>query len=189
VLTLLFAVAGMGTAIIEEKEKGTLRKILTSPITPMQFLGGKLLSTVFISTIQLTVLAIFTWLAFGLPIINYPVQIILLIFFTALACSSFGIFLATITSSRKQIESLSTLVVLLMSMLGGSMVPTFIMPALMQKFSAITINYWSNQGFFDIFLREATVLDILYRCAILSIFFVGLMTLSIYFAKKKLLRV
>ncbi|MFI5204242.1 MAG: ABC transporter permease [Flavobacteriales bacterium] len=189
VMTLLFAVAGMGTAIIEEKERGTLRKILTSPVTPMQFLGGKMLSTVIISTTQLTVLALFTWLAFGLPVLNYPVQIILMIFFTALACSSFGIFLATITSSRKQIESLSTLVVLLMSMLGGSMVPSFFMPALMQKFSAVTINYWSTQGFFDIFLREAGVIEILYRCAILTLFFAVLMTLSVYFSRKKLFRV
>jgi ABC-type Na+ efflux pump permease subunit len=189
VMTLLFAVAGMGTAIIEEKERGTLRKILTSPVTPMQFLLGKLFSTVFISTVQLSVLAIFTWGAFGLPVFNYPAQIILLILFTALACSSFGIFLATITTSRKQIESLATLVVLLMSMVGGSMVPTFVMPALMQKFSALTINYWSTQGFFDVFLREAGIAEILYRCAILSLFFVVLITLSIYFSRKRLFRI
>ena len=42
---------------------------------------------------------------------------------TAFACASFGIFIASIAKTRKQVESYSTLIILVMSAIGGSMVP------------------------------------------------------------------
>ena len=44
-----------------------------------------------------------------------------------------------------------------MSVIGGSMVPTFIMPQWMQNISVVSINYWSIQGFYDILWRELPI--------------------------------
>jgi len=187
-MTLLFAVAGMGAGIIEEKEKGTLRRILIAPIRPLDFMFAKFISSIVISFLQLLFTLLFCWLVFQLPVFNRPLELALLIVFTAAACSSFGILLAGICDSRKQIESLSTIVVLLMSLLGGSMIPAFVMPPLMQKFSMLTINYWSSEGFFDLFYRNVDTSYFLIKIGILALFSVALIGVSVLLFRKKLSR-
>lgn len=187
-MTLLFAVAGMGAGIIEEKEKGTLRRILIAPIRPLDFMFAKFISSIVVSFLQLLFTLLFCWLVFELPVFDRPLELALLIVFTAAACSSFGILLAGICDSRKQIESLSTIVVLLMSLLGGSMIPAFVMPPLMQKFSMLTINYWSSEGFFDLFYRNVDTSYFLIKIGILALFSVVLIGISVLLFRKKLSR-
>lgn len=187
-MTLLFAVAGMGAGIIEEKEKGTLRRILISPIRPMDFMFAKWISSILVSFMQLLGTLVFCWLVFDLPVFSRPLELALLIVFTAAACSSFGILLAGICDSRKQIESLSTIVVLLMSLLGGSMIPAFVMPPLMQKFSMLTINYWSSEGFFDLFYRDVETTYFLVKIGVLFLYSLVLIGISVLLFRKKLSR-
>lgn len=187
-MTLLFAVAGMGAGIIEEKEKGTLRRILISPIRPLDFMFAKWFSSILIAFLQLTGTLVFCWLVFKIPVFSRPFELALLIVVTAAACSSFGVLLAGICDSRKQIESLSTIVVLLMSLLGGSMIPAFVMPPLMQKFSMLTINYWSSEGFFDLFYRNVETSHFLLKIGVLALYSLVLTGISIWLFRKKLSR-
>jgi ABC-2 type transport system permease protein len=188
-MTLLFSVAGMGAGIIEEKEKGTLRRILISPIRPMDFMFAKFFSSIIVAFMQLTLTLVFCYLVFDFPIFQRPVELALLILVTAATCAAFGILLAGIAESRKQIESLSTIVVLLMSLLGGSMIPAFIMPPLMQKFSMLTINYWSSEGFFDLFYRDVSFGYFAIKLGVLAVYCLLLIGISVVLFRKKLSRI
>ena len=95
-MTLLFSVAGMGAGIIEEKEKGTLRRILLSPIRPLDFMFAKFFSSIIVACMQLTATLLFSWLVFDFPIFARPVELALLVVFTAATCAAFGILLAGI---------------------------------------------------------------------------------------------
>jgi ABC-type multidrug transport system permease subunit len=87
---------------------------------------------------------------------------------TAFAVSSLGIFLAAIAKSRQQALSLSTLIILVMSAIGGSMIPLFIMPDVMRNLAYFSVNYWSIQGFYDIFWRTLPLSDIIPKILLLS---------------------
>lgn len=189
IMTLLFSVASLGTGILEEKEKGTLRRIMIAPVSPYGIITGKYFASVVISFLQLFLMFVFAWLVFGLNIWIQPVALFLLIIFSAFAASSFGIFLAAVASSRRQAESLSTIVVLVMSALGGSMIPLFFMPAFMQKISVITVNYWTIQGAFDIFWREMDWPLFLTRISILAIISIALFLISFLTFKRNLQRI
>ena len=167
VMMLLFSVAGMGSGLLKEKEEGTLKRLLYSPIKADNILFGKLLSTLIISTLQLIVMFLFAWVTFGLNIFTNVPALLLMIVSTAFVCSAFGVALASICKTRKQIEGMSTIVVLLMSAIGGSMMPIFFMPAFMQQIAKLSVNYWSIQGFFDIFWRDLTTLEIAPKALIL----------------------
>jgi ABC-2 type transport system permease protein len=52
---------------------------------------------------------------------------------------------------------LTTLVVLTMSAMGGSMFPRFLMPEIMQKVGLLTFNAWALDGFTKIFWRDEPV--------------------------------
>jgi len=79
---------------------------------------------------------------------------------TALACSSVGIFIASICKNQQQVGSLSTLIVLGMSALGGSMFPSFIMPKYIQSIGSFTANHWAMKGITDIFWYNKHLADI-----------------------------
>ena len=169
VMMLLFSVTAMGASMLTEKEEGTLKKLLTSPLHPNNILFGKMLTSNLVSIMQLSIMMVYTWLIFGLNLFQNIPALILLILATAFACSSFGMFLSSIAKTRAQVQGLSTLIILSLSAIGGSMIPSFLMPEWMQKISVISINYWSIQGFFDIFWRQLPLTDttFLFRIAVL----------------------
>lgn len=186
VMMLLFSVAAIGSSIIEEKEEGTLKRLQTSPLPSWQILAGKQISALAIAITQLVIMFLFGWLAFGLDIWMNPLGLGINIFATALACSSFGIFLAAISRSRKQVESLSTIVILIMSAIGGSMIPLFLMPKFMHTLAMFSVNYWSIDAFFDILARDAATLTILWKSGVLIGMSALLMFTSLHFFRKSL---
>ncbi len=153
VMMLLFSVAGIGGSFLDEKQEGMLKKLLCSPIPPNYILFGKLVFANIISIIQLSIMFIYAWLFFGLDIMHHLPSLILIILTMAFACSGFGIVLASFAKTRQQVQGFSSIIVLIMSGIGGSMIPIFVMPEIMQKIAVFTVNYWAIQGIYDIFWK------------------------------------
>lgn len=184
ILMLLFSVAGLGASILEEKESGTLNRLLYSPMNPNTILFGKMLSTFVLALLQLVIMFLFSWLILGLDLfVNIP-ALICMIIATAFAVSSFGVFLAAIAKSRQQAQGFSTLIILVMSAIGGSMVPLFIMPPIMKKIAVFSVNYWGIQGFYDIFWRNLPFVEILPRVGVLLIIGVVMSLISLRLFRK-----
>jgi len=173
VMMLLFAVVAMGASILDEKQEGTLKKLLYSPIKPNSILLGKMIATNVVSVFQLVVMFLFAFLVFDLDILNHLPALALMIFATAFACSSFGVFLASFAKTRQAVQSMSTLVILVMSCIGGSMIPSFMMPDFMQNMAIFSVNYWSIQGFYDIFWRDLSLIDSLLISRISVLILIG----------------
>ncbi len=157
VMMLLFSLTGMGGGLLDEKEQGTLKRLLYSPIHPAEILLGKMACSIIVAIFQLSIMFIFASLVFHLHITDKILPLSIIILATAIACSGFGVFLATVARTRTQLQSLSTLIILSMSVIGGSMVPTFMMPQWMQNVSVVSINYWSIQGFYDVLWRDLPI--------------------------------
>ena len=73
--------------------------------------------------------------------------------------------LATLSRTRAQLSGLSTIVILTMSALGGSMFPRFLMSETMQKFGLVTFNAWALDGYLKVFWRDGALLDSGRRCS------------------------
>ena len=173
IMMLLFAVVGMGTTLLDEKQEGTLKKLLYSPITPVTILFSKMVYVNIIAIFQLTIMFIYAWLVFGLDIFHHIPALVVMILATAYACSSFGVLLASFAKTRQQVQGLSTLIILVMSCIGGSMIPVFIMPELMRKMAVISVNYWGIQGFYDIFWRMFPITNTTFLSRILVLVLIG----------------
>jgi ABC-2 type transport system permease protein len=188
IMMLLFSVAGIGTSILEEKENGTIHRLLYSPLKASAILYGKMLFALFISILQLSTMFLFARIIFNLDLgINIP-ALILMILATAFAVSGLGIFLAAIARTRQQAQNLSTIIILVMSALGGSMIPLFIMPALLQKIALLSVNYWAIQGFYDIFWRNLPLQSILPKIFVLVSMGIAMTVSSIWLFKKRLMK-
>jgi ABC-2 type transport system permease protein len=188
ILMLLFSVAGVGTSILEEKENGTINRLLYSPLKGSTILYSKMLFAFFISILQLTAMFLFAWLILNMDMsINIP-GFILMIIATSFAVSSLGIFLAAIARTRQQAQNLSTIIILVMSAVGGSMIPLFIMPAILQKIAFLSVNYWGIQGFYDLFWRGLPLEEILPKILILISIGIVMTLASIKLFKKRIMK-
>ncbi len=188
IMMLLFSIAGIGGGLLDEKEAGTLKRLLYSPVKPTDVLFGKMLAALVISIIQLTIMFVFSWIVFGLPIFKDLTSLVLMIIATAFAVSSFGIFLVSIAKSRQQLQGYSTIIIMLMSAIGGSMIPLFVMPEIMQQIAVISVNYWGIQGFYDIFWRSLPLTEILPKMGVLAAIGLGMTLISIRLFKKNVLK-
>jgi len=186
ILILLFSITGHATSIIEEKENGTINRLLCSPLKVWHILAGKMLSAFFIALSQLSIMFLFAILLFRFDItINFP-AFILLVFATILAVIGFGFFLASMCISRQQAENLSTIVIIVMSTIGGSLVPLFVMPVIMEKIAFFSVNYWVMQSFFDIYWRLLPFIEIIPRIIVLLIIGLTLIIISIFLFQKNI---
>jgi ABC-2 type transport system permease protein len=188
ILMLLFSVAGVGTSILEEKENGTINRLLYSPLKGSTILYSKMLFAFFISILQLTAMFLFAWLIFNMDLrVNIP-GLILMIVATSFAVSSLGIFLAAVARTRQQAQNLSTIIILVMSAIGGSMIPLFIMPAVLQKIALLSLNYWGIQGFYDLFWRVLPLEEILPKILVLICIGIVMTLASIQLFKKRIMK-
>jgi len=154
VMMVLLSVAGIGGGLLNEKEEGMLKKLLCSPLPAHHILWGKVVIAMMIAVAQLSVMCIYAMLVFGLDVISHLTSLLVLFLAIAFCCSSFGVFIASISKSRQQVQGLSTLIIFIMSGIGGSMIPVFVMPGWMQSMAVFSVNYWGVQGFYDIFLHS-----------------------------------
>src|SRR4029078_219475 len=101
----------------------------------------------------------FLWgrLAFGLDLFHHLPGFFVMTAFTAAAAAGFGLMLATLARTRAEVSGMSTIVILTMSALGGSMFPLFLMSETMQKFGLLTFNAWALDGYLKVFWRDAPV--------------------------------
>jgi ABC-2 type transport system permease protein len=153
VMFLLFSMAGAGGSLLDEEESGALERVLTSNTSMTTLLLGKWIFFGLMGLLQ--VILMFAWGAFvfGLDLFttNHFVGFLAMTIVTAAAASGFGLVLASACRSRAQLGGISTIVILIMSALGGSMVPRFVMPDFMNTTALFTFNGWALDGYLKVF--------------------------------------
>lgn len=158
VMFLLFSsVAGAGGALLDEAETGTLERLLSTNIGMTGVLVGKWILLALIGCLQLTVMFLWGRVAFGLPLFSHLPGFAVMTLFTAAAAAALGLVLASLAKSRGQLSGFSTILILTMSALGGSMFPRFLMSESMQKVGLLTFNAWALDGYLKVFWRQAAI--------------------------------
>jgi len=189
IMMLLFSIAAIGGGLLDEKEAGTLKRLLIAPVKPLHILLAKMGTAMVVSILQLTTMFVFAWLAFGLAIFMDVFSLILLILCISFAVSSFGVFLVSTVKTRQQLQGMSTIIIILMSAIGGSMIPISMMPGFMQNIAVISVNYWGIEGFFDIFWRQLPLIDILPKMGILLAIGLAMTLVSTVLFKKNIIAI
>lgn len=168
VMFLLFSASGAGGSLLEEREAGTLERLLASDLSLGQLLLGKWLFITGLGLVQL--LAMFCWgqFAFGVDLLGHLPGFFALAVPTAAAAASFALVLAAVCKSRNQLNGISVILVLSMSAVGGSMIPRYIMSESMQRMGKLTFNGWALDGFKKIFWYDLPVSAVSTEIMVLS---------------------
>ncbi|OGN92768.1 MAG: hypothetical protein A2Z71_08570 [Chloroflexi bacterium RBG_13_50_21] len=177
--TILFVfLTGQTTArsIYDEKKVGSFRRLAAAPINKVQLLAGKILPNFIIALIQIAV--IFAFGAFGLkamgltplPIGRAPIGAILVAILLALCSTAFGILIAGLARTENQIGGISTLLLWGMGLLGGCLVPLFILERFIGPFAMIVPHYWANKALDDLLIRGLGLADNYLSLVMLGVF-------------------
>ena len=153
---LLFSLTGAATSIFEERNEGTLKRLLCMPITRSDILWSKYIYSMLLGMIQLLVMFVFAWVFFGVEIFSNFGNLLIVIIASAAAAVSFGMLITSISKTYSQANGISTLLILVMSALGGSWFPTSFLPGWMQVISKGTLTYWSMEGFLQVLWRHSS---------------------------------
>lgn len=153
VMMLMFGMVACGSTLLSERESGTLRRLLASPMPPSGLLLGKFLFTFLIGLVQLLLLFLIGEAAFGIGVFRAPISLFVHTLAVAAAVTSFGLLIAAWARTAKQAEGVSTLVILVMSCLGGSWFPlqAFALPAPVEVAMKSTLTHWAVSGYQGIF--------------------------------------
>lgn len=157
VMFLLFTASGAAGSLLDEAESGTLDRVLSSRIGMTTLLAGKLGFNMILAFAQLAVMFLFAWSVFHVDLWGHIPGFLVMGVSTAFAVAAFGILLASICKTRAQLGALSTLLILVMSSIGGSMFPRYLMSPALQKAGLFTINAWAIDGFTKVFWRDQPI--------------------------------
>ncbi len=129
----MLAVILTGTALIREREHGTVEHLLVMPVTPLEIMLSKVWSMGFV----VLAATAFSLLVLVQGIMQVPLQGSLPLFFIGVglhlfAATSLGIFLATLSGSMPQFGLLMMMALLPLNILSGGSTPRESMPEFVQ---------------------------------------------------------
>jgi ABC-2 type transport system permease protein len=160
VMFLMFTASGSAGALLDEAESGTLERVLSTRVTMTKLLAGKLVFNTGLAFVQLVAMFLWGCAVYKLDLFSHVPGFVVMGLCTAFAVAALGMLLASACQTRAQLGALSTLLILVMSSIGGSMFPRFLMPESMQKAGLLTINAWAIDGFTKVFWRDLPVMDL-----------------------------
>lgn len=150
VMMLLFNLVAFAGSLLEERAEGTLDRLRLTPQAGRAVLLGKLMVTMLLASVQLALLFAFGALVFKVPVLEHLPALAAASLIWAFAASALGLLFATACRTRKQMEGLSTLVILVMSAVGGAWFPREILPEWFQTAGLVTPVAWAMDAFHGI---------------------------------------
>jgi ABC-2 type transport system permease protein len=143
---LLFAMANAGIEMLLERQRGLWSRLRSAPVSRLTLLAGRGASGAIISLLILVVSFAFAMIVFRVRIQGSLVGFMGISIACALMASSFGLLVAALGNSPATARGFTTLAVLMMVMLGGAWVPTFIFPAWLQQLTLVVPIRWAVDG-------------------------------------------
>src|SRR4029079_7643347 len=162
----LFAAIELAAGILLERERGLWKRLRSAPLSRSTLLLARAISGTVITTMTLLVSFAFAWIVFKAPIGNLAGFLAVTIA-SAFMAATFGLFVAAIGQTPAATRRAAIFVVLVMVMLGGAWVPTFIFPAWLQQFTWLVPVRWAVDGFDAMTWRGLAFTDVLVPVALL----------------------
>ncbi len=168
--SLFFLMSGGAVVFIEERNSGTLRRLLVTPTSKSSILLGKFLGIYLTGIVQIIVLILAGLFLFKVNWGQSPAALSLVVFTFALAATSLGLLMASFVNTQRQANRLLSLVIMAISALGGAWWPLEIVPTWMQTLGYAFPTAWAMSGFHDIISRGLGIEAVLPEAGLLFTF-------------------
>lgn len=188
---IFFIVIPLSINIVKEKSQGTFVRLRTNPVSNLIVLAGKTVMFSIICMIQfymMILVAVYVFPKIGLPALNVEGNLGLMsivALFSGFAAIGFGILIGTVAKTQEQSAPFGATATIILAAIGGVWVPVFAMSKTMQIIAQCSPMNWGLNAFYDVLLRNGSIIDIVPELSLLFLFFIIMSTIAIFYDKKK----
>ncbi len=143
IMFLLYSGMSAALSLTEEREKGTLLRLYSMPVSLNVLLFGKLMGSALFACLQAIVIVGFTRAVYGVDWGGSYGAIALVCALVSATAIGFAIVVCSFVRNSRAIESIFSLVIVAMTFLSGGMIAD-LGPGLREA-GKFTINHWANE--------------------------------------------
>jgi ABC-2 type transport system permease protein len=186
---MFFIVIPFASAMIKEREDGSLARLLTMPCSYTGIMISKIivyLVVCFLQFVLIMLMGIYLFPVFGLPSLVVQDRLTglsVMALAAALAAIGYGVSVGTIARTHQQAAIFASISVVILAAVGGIWVPVFMMPPLFRKISVVSPLNWGLNGFYDILVRNAGLADVIHYGIWMILFCVVCLLVALYYHK------
>lgn len=146
---LFFTVQFGVTSLLEERQHGTLSRLLAAPISKQSILAGKMLSAFLVGVVSVAVLMVTTTLVLEADWGN-PLGVVLLVVAAVISAMGIVALVASFARTSDQASSFATIVGVLLGFLGGTFFDVAQAGGLIADLRFVSPHAWFMQGLADL---------------------------------------
>jgi ABC-2 type transport system permease protein len=155
-----FLIGTMASSLLLEKEEGTFRRLLCSPMPRASIISGKMLAYLVVVFLQVIVLFTVGYTLFKMPLGQSPLALLLLTLALGLTSTSLGMLLGALSRTSQQADRLGVVLGFVLLVLGGSIFPLFRSEGFMGTLSRMTPSAWAIEGYMGLIADDWTLLQV-----------------------------
>lgn len=171
-------------AIVREKERGNMELLITTPLTSLELMIGKIIPYIFIGALQVTIILSLGYWLFNVPINGSLLQLSFATFLFICASLVLGLIISTIAKNQLQSMQMTIFILLPSILLSGFMFPHEGMPLTAQYIAEALPATHFMRLIRGVILKDGHVIDMTYDMLWLIVFtLVGLALAAFRFKK------
>ncbi|MCX7923811.1 MAG: ABC transporter permease [Clostridia bacterium] len=178
VMFMLFGMSQGTKVMVEERESKTLGRIMSTRVGKLNLIMGKFLGLLFICFTQSMILIVFTRVVYGVNWGNSIPGLLLITFCAVFAGAALGMMIATIAKTPGAADGIGQAFIQVFTLIGGGMIPLFVMPDFVKYMANFTLNSWATKGYNDLMMGMG-IDAILPYCGILIVMGMGYLSVGI----------
>ncbi|MFN2227685.1 MAG: ABC transporter permease [Anaerolineae bacterium] len=176
ILFLMFTVTAGGRSILAERDEGTLPRMLVSPSSAAQVIGGKVSGIYLTGLSQVLILVAASGLIFGVHW-GDPVAVVLVTLALVAAATGWGMLIAAFARTPGQANAAGTGLALVFAVASGNFFPRETLPQWLRTVSYVTPNAWGLEAFGHL-STVGTLADVLLPIAALLVMAIALFAVA-----------
>jgi len=191
IFAMFFVVISLGSSVVREKTNGSFVRLKTLPTNYLIALLSKQITYLLVTLLQAAIIfAIGIWLfpSLGLPRLNLPDDLpgLFIVSFMCGWCAvSFAICVGVFAQTQEQANGIGAVSIVLLSAIGGLLVPSFAMPESFQHIIKLSPLHWCLQAYYGLFLERGALRDILLNILPLLGITIFMQLIALYGLKSK----
>jgi ABC-2 type transport system permease protein len=142
---ILFMGVNMGIGMLLTRRSGVWDRLLAAPVTLTQVVLARAVSAAIIAFCLLCAIFVVAALAFHVQVSSVPGFLAVALGFGALT-AGFGLLIAAFGKTPEAARGIAMFATLILVMLGGAWVPSFMFPAWVQQVTLVTPTRWAIAG-------------------------------------------
>lgn len=164
---MFFIITPLSGMLVRERRLGMMERLRLAPVSLYTTIWGKISAFVCVNLLQLALMLavgmfVLPWFDFpALNVLNHLGPLLAIGIAASLAATGFGMLIGSMVKTSEQANVIGPFIIVILAAVGGILVPVYLLPEGLKTVTEFSPMYWALEAFIDVFVRNASTLDIL----------------------------